>query len=355
MLTLCSGTFVIFTRTVRFAYSISITSPTFICFAGFDGFLFTNTRPISDTSFAIVLLFISLDTFKNLSNLILYILSYNKNLCYTFLRYGAELMKKYFLTLFLTFLTLLFVNNSVLAAEIKFAQITDSHYSSTVPFREQVLEAAINDINKQSDISFVIFTGDNIESAKEVNLTGFMKIANKLNKPFYIVIGNHDVFKNSGLSKERYLEIVNECKLKPMPKKPNYVFKKEGFVFIVVDGAKEVIPGTNGYYKEDTLAWLDQQLTKYSKFPVIICQHFPLVPPKDIKSHATYKADTYLDLISKHDNVIAVVAGHYHMNGEKMLNGVYHISSPSLLSDPYSYKIINIVTTKDFSPMIYTG
>jgi len=36
-----------------------------------------------------------------------------------------------------------------------------------------------------------------------------------------------------------------------------------------------------------------------------------------------------------------------------MENGVYHISSPSILSIPQSYKVIEIVTTKDFSPIIY--
>ena len=37
-----------------------------------------------------------------------------------------------------------------------------------------------------------------------------------------------------------------------------------------------------------------------------------------------------------------------------MKNGVYHISTPSLLNMPNSYKIIDIITTKEFSPIIYT-
>ena len=37
-----------------------------------------------------------------------------------------------------------------------------------------------------------------------------------------------------------------------------------------------------------------------------------------------------------------------------MRNGVYHITTPSLIGEPPVYKIITIVTTKDFSPMIYT-
>jgi len=243
---------------------------------------------------------------------------------------------------------------SAQAGEIKFAQVTDVHFSLNNQYREKVLSDTIKDLNNNPDIKFVVFTGDNIDTAKENVLYEFMKMINKLNKPYYLVIGDHDVFKSNGLSKSRYLEIVNQHKLFRNIKAPNYVFKKNGFVFIVVDGAKEVIPGTAGYYKKETLDWLEVQLKKYKKYPVVICQHFPIVPPKEVKSHSTYQAENYIELINKHDNVIAVVAGHYHVNGEKMLNGVYHITSPSLIVDPPSYKIITIVTTPEFSPMIYT-
>ena len=64
-LTFPSGTIETSNFSVLFAYSISIISPTFNCLAGFAGFPLTSTRPISETVLATVLLFISLDTFKN--------------------------------------------------------------------------------------------------------------------------------------------------------------------------------------------------------------------------------------------------------------------------------------------------
>ena len=75
MLTLPVGTFRTFAFVVRVAYSISIISFSLICFAGFAGFPFTKTLPISETSLATVLLLINRDTFKNLSNLIVVILA----------------------------------------------------------------------------------------------------------------------------------------------------------------------------------------------------------------------------------------------------------------------------------------
>ena len=51
---------------------------------------------------------------------------------------------------------------------------------------------------------------------------------------------------------------------------------------------------------------------------------------------------------------LAIISGHFHVNSESMKDGIYHISTPSLIALPQSYKIIDIVTTKEFSPIIYT-
>lgn len=263
-------------------------------------------------------------------------------------------MKNKFTAFILFFTVLVLFQNIVFANEIKFIQVTDTHYVSENKFRKDVLEVAVNDINKLKDVSFVVFTGDNIDKANPDYLKEFVQIVNKLNVPYYLIIGNHEVFKNGDLSKSRYMEIIKENNFFYRPTEPNYRFKKNGFKFLIADGAKEVIPGSNGYYKQDTLDWIEKELNKHPDTPTVILQHFPLVPPKEMATHSTYKAENYLDMLDKHNNVIAVISGHYHINGEQMRNGIYHISSPSLLNEPYQYKIIDIVTTNGFSPMIYT-
>ena len=261
------------------------------------------------------------------------------------------MIKKLFLVLFM----LMIFQCVSLADSIKFIQVTDAHFRAQDEYRAEVLTAAVKSINNEKDVSFVVFTGDNIDVAKEQNLEEFLKIANKLNIPYYVVIGNHDVYKNGGLSKVRYMEILREHNLRFFKyRKPNYVFKKGKFIFIIADGAKEVVPGAVGYYKADTMKWLKKQLSKYNKDNVIIFQHFPLVPIKETASHRVYNKDEYLALLDSYDSVVSVIAGHIHTNGEIMRNGVYHITTPSLLNDPSSYKVITISTTKGFSPMVYT-
>lgn len=244
------------------------------------------------------------------------------------------------------------------AENIKFVQVADTHITVGSEYSMNVLKSAVEDINNQPDIAFVVFTGDNINSPKEENLRAFVKIVSKLKVPYYIALGNHDVYKSNGLSKVRYFEILRETNLLYPQRKPNYEFKKNGFVFLIVDGAKEIIPGAVGYYRNDTLDWVDKQLTKNAKSDVIILQHYPIVYPDGtenrLKTHRTYKVEQYQELIDKHNNLLAVISGHFHMNSENMKNGVYHIATPSLIGLPNAYKIIDIVTTKDFSPIIYT-
>ncbi len=259
-------------------------------------------------------------------------------------------MKKNIITL----LSLLLIQTSVFAEAVKFVQVTDSHFKTNDEHRAEILKATVKNINNEKGISFVIFTGDNIDSPNAEYLPEFVKIVNKLDVPYYLVIGNHDVFKNNGLSKVQYLEIVKDNNFLYKYKTPNYVFKKNGFVFIVVDGAKEIVPGSNGYYKKDTLEWLDKQLTKHKNDKVVIFQHFPLIMNKELTSHMVYKKDEYLNILDKHDNVITIITGHLHTNYEVMRNGVYHITSPTLLSEKPVYKVISISTTKEFSPMVYT-
>lgn len=266
-------------------------------------------------------------------------------------------MKK-FLYIFVLIICSIFFNSKALANSIKFAQITDVHLTKDSEFSQKVLKSAVEDINKVPGISFVVFTGDNINNPTEENLRTFLSIANNLKMPYYIAIGNDDVYKSKNMSKTRYYNIVRSENPLNFQRSGNYKFKKRGFVFLTVDGAKEVIPGSIGYYREDTLNWLDKTLSKNKKKSVIIFQHFPVEYPQGsenrLKTHKTYKVENYQKILEKHHNVLAVLSGHFHINSETMKDGVYHISSPSLITLPYSYKIIDIVTTKEFSPIIYT-
>lgn len=264
-------------------------------------------------------------------------------------------MKRFCNIIILLFACLFFGFSKVEAKELKFVQITDAHFSSgSVKYtQEEVseanrqLELAINDINRIKNLDFVVFTGDNIDSANQPDLKRFLSIANKLNVPYYVVIGNHEVFRSQNFDKKAYMKTVRRYGNSHNPKAANYVFKKKGVVFLVADGAKEIIPGPAGYYKKKTMTWLEKNLKKYKNRNVIIFQHFPLIEPYRHRTHVTYNAQEYLDMLAKYDNVKAVVSGHYHTNSEITQDGVYHINSPALIVPPHDYKLIEINYDKD--------
>lgn len=262
---------------------------------------------------------------------------------------------------FLTILSFLLIQTCTFAFEsaIKFVQVTDVHFEANKPYKVKVLEETIKDINNLKNLSFVVFTGDNLNNPNAEDLDDFIKIINKLNAPYYIVLGDHDVFKSKNLSKDRYSEIIRENNIFWLRRKWNYSFKKKGYTFLVVDGAKEVIPGSVGYYRADTREWLDKQLSKNTKRPVIIFQHYPVLDMKSfgsgqLKTHRTYQPEKYFEILDKYNNVLAILSGHFHTNAEEMRNGVYHISSPTLMGLPHQYKIIDIISKEGLSPIIYT-
>ena len=248
-------------------------------------------------------------------------------------------MKRFFNILFLIVFVLIF-SSSVYAKDVKFIQVTDLHFDATQGSIEN-FNNLIEQINKIRDLDFVVFTGDNIDSAKKRMLNDFLKIAKKIDVPYYIEIGNHDCFKAGGLSKAEYRKMVNKS-LKRNHKDFNFVKKQDKLVFLFIDGVKEIIPAHNGYYNSETLQWLEKQLDKYKNKKVIIFQHFPLMEERPNSNHNLFRPEQYFEIISKHDNILAIFAGHYHSPNELNKDGVLYYISGSAHGKEASYREVYI-------------
>ncbi len=234
------------------------------------------------------------------------------------------------------------------AKDMRFVQVSDVRYNS-YDNNDSNFENIINDINKQRDVEFVIFTGDSINKTDKQDLEGFLTLAKKLKMPFYVVLGDKDVNRHKGLSKKDFIQIVKKEVRKYKPETPNYVFEYNDFVFVVADGSKDIIPGTNGFYKEDVLNWLEEQLNLYADKNIIIFQHFPLIPPSEREAYYTFKPEKYLELLSRHKNVKAVISGHFGVNKEQKVGDIVHISTSGI---PF-YRIVDIMDYDTPNPTIW--
>lgn len=253
-------------------------------------------------------------------------------------------MKKTFGLIFIFLLTV----STAFSADMRFIQVDGVLYNQT---SSDKFEQLIDRINNEKGVEFIVFTGNNISKPDKSELESFLVKAKKINKPYYIVLGQKDVNKKKGLSKKDYMELVRKkAKAHKLINSPNYVFTKNGIVFIVADGSKEVIPTTNGYYKEDVILWLDNQLDSAKDKNVVIIQHYPLIPPCQRETYYTFKADEYMKLLNEHKNVKAVIAGHFNANSEQIVNGIVHIST----KEAPSYRIIDILDYDTKSPTFWS-
>jgi 3',5'-cyclic AMP phosphodiesterase CpdA len=201
-----------------------------------------------------------------------------------------------------------------------------------------------------NDVDVVVFSGDSINSPVKQDLIEFTKIANTLKYPWYCAIGNHETSVLGGMSKEKYFQILNTLNTRyssltihDVALKPYYVITpKKDYKVIFLDGAIDARISANGEFTQKQLTWLDEKLTHYQNKKVIIVQHFPVIEPFKSASHRVLDSQNYLDVIDKHNNVVAVLSGHYHGSRVTKRNNVLHISTPSMIQYPNAFRVITI-------------
>ena len=80
------------------------------------------------------------------------------------------------------------------AKELKIAFLTDTHVFHKGEDTDLQLLPAIAEINA-SDCHFVLLGGDNVSSGYDADIRGTYKIYQKIRKPLFGVIGNHEVIR----------------------------------------------------------------------------------------------------------------------------------------------------------------
>lgn len=253
-------------------------------------------------------------------------------------------MKKNLLFIFLFFLS----TQLAFSADMRFIQVDGAFYNTS---NSKNFENLVEKINNEKNIDFVVFTGNNIAKPNKDDLNSFIKSSQKLKAPFYVVLGQKDVNKQKGLGKEEYVKILSKkVRMHKKAKSPNLVFRKNKVTFIIADGSKEVLPTPNGYYKDDVLSWIKDELDNPKNQKVVILQHYPLIPPIKKETHYTYRAEDYLKLLSNYKNVKAIVSGHFDANNEQTVNGILHIST----KNAPTYRIIDILDYDTENPTFWS-
>lgn len=256
-------------------------------------------------------------------------------------------MIKYIRNTAVFFSVFLFFNMCAYAGELTFAQAADVNYSAGGADIQKNLYFLKLSISKQKP-DFTIFLGNNISSSSEENAIGFMQHIYSLKKPYYIVFGNNDAHKISGIEKSEYLNIIKAFNKKLKNKKTYYYFKpNRDFICVILDDSPDFMTSKHGEIPDEQLIWLDNLLNKYPRKMFLIFQHSPLIPPYKDAALELKNPDAYKEILDKHSNVILISSGHYSKSAVfKDEKGRTHISAPAFFQYPSSYQLIKIIYDK---------
>lgn len=196
-------------------------------------------------------------------------------------------------------LLFLFFITTALKAEnpFYFALFSDLHITSSNDKPSEDLINAINDLNDLDYIDFVIVSGDITENGDLKSLKMAKEMLDKLNVPYYITSGNHELkWSESGATD--FSRVFGDNK---------FMFSHKNYHFIAFETGPIIKMG-DGHVSPQDIAWVGEQLKQLKKdAPVFAITHYPL---------QTGDVDNWYEMtdVLRKYNIQAVLGGHYHRN-----------------------------------------
>lgn len=239
---------------------------------------------------------------------------------------------------------------------LKFIQISDIHFlanGTNTTFKmigesPRLLSDAVEQINEQKDLDFVMITGDLIDKAFEKELGAVLPYLEKLNYPWYFAFGNHDRCVGGYLDTKLYMKMLKEVNPNYKFNLPYYAFTpKKGYRVIVLDNIITDEITSQGYIGDEQYNWLKRELDKSKRETVLIFMHVPLIEPFASPNHRLRNAGKIMGLIESYTNPIGVFQGHYHATRVEQRNNVLYVNTPALVSYPNAFRMVTVQNCKD--------
>ena len=203
----------------------------------------------------------------------------------------------------LSVLILLFSFN-LSAQTFKFAFLSDTHIATDPGVPAEDLRRTVADLNKRTDLDFVVITGDITEMGTDEEIRIAKSIYKELKIPFYILPGNHD----TGWSESGGVSFIREFGY------DKFVLDHKGYRFIGC-ASGPYVRMSDGHIPRDAVMWLDSVLAQTPKEqPLIFLNHYPLNPELDNWYEVT-------DRLKKYNTQFAL-AGHHHSNKAADFEGI---------------------------------
>ena len=239
---------------------------------------------------------------------------------------------------------------------LRIAQVSDAHFSSFeentsykfVKKSGELLDDVIFQINTSGPYDFVMFTGDLVNYPKISELQKFTSHVNNLMYPWYAIAGNHDISIDGPLTKDKFIAILAQANDNMNQKHIYYAFTpKKGFRVICLDSIIDYKLTANGEISNEEFMWLKEELDEHPKDTIIVCTHVPIIEPYSSSNHKMLNEYEVRKLLKTHKNPLIVLQGHYHAVKIKQDDNMLVITSPSLVTYPNAFRVININSNKN--------
>lgn len=155
-------------------------------------------------------------------------------------------------------------------------------------------ELFVNAVNKNHAIDFVIHVGDIADfGLPKQYLWGNLYLL-KLNVPYFVVIGNHDLVGNGSQAYQEMFGVLNYI----------FIYNRIKFIFINTNSREFKFNGN-----VPDIQWLDNQLQPNIDFTkAVVIFH---VPPANGDFDASLK-EAFQNALAHYNNVLFTVHGHLH-------------------------------------------
>lgn len=204
--------------------------------------------------------------------------------------------------------------SAVSSNTVRFGVIADVH-QDVMHDGERRLSSFV-DAMRESSPDFIVQLGD--FCVPHARNDEFMAVWNGFDGQSHHVIGNHET--DGGYSRDQVVEYFG------MPGR-YYSFDQSGVHFVVLDGNDR--GGTSGGYPrfvaDDQMKWLREDLASTDR-PTIVLIHQPLDSDHGVDNRAAIRA--LLEQARNtpgHADVVAVLAGHSHVDYCRLINDIYYM------------------------------
>jgi 3',5'-cyclic AMP phosphodiesterase CpdA len=216
------------------------------------------------------------------------------------------------------------------------------------------LTAILAGLNRQADLDFVLLTGDLFNAPTSQNVAVFEQAIQNLDKPYYIIPGNHDrrnLNTTEGLTRREFAQRYNpQFQARPVAPETQAgywsVTVKPGVQLLGLDSIRDADWG--GIIDPLQLGWLENELVTHADKLIILAVHHPLHPLAPIDKHPDWRyfvcdnGPDMLALLDQHPQVKLVLTGHHHQTKADFLGRRLHLACPAVTIYPCAYRTLRL-------------